>query len=174
MTAVTPATRHLTASAAVFDPDTRLYLVVHHLLTGQWQFPGGHLDPNETGDECAVREVLEETAVRCTLVREPAPLAPNGVNHPVPHAIVEFLAPANPDKGGVGEPEHRHIDLLYLAVADSATTTAGQADEVAGVRWLPVDQVTAADVRADVPPMVRSGWQVIARIFDPARRGEMS
>lgn len=170
MTPVTPDTRHLTASAAVFDPHARLYLVVHHLLTGRWQFPGGHLDPNETGDECAVREVLEETAVPCVLIREPSPSAPNGVDHPKPHAVVEFVAPANPGKGQSGEPEHRHIDLLYLAVADSTATTTGQPDEVAGVRWLPVDQVATADVRADVPPMVRSAWSIVAGIFDASAR----
>jgi len=30
---------------------------------GEWSFPGGHLEMNETPDECGKRELLEETGI---------------------------------------------------------------------------------------------------------------
>jgi 8-oxo-dGTP pyrophosphatase MutT (NUDIX family) len=154
---VTAATRHLTASAAVLDPDRRSVLVVHHILTGQWQLPGGHLDPDEDPADCAIREVLEETGVRA-LLHTPARLAvpvPGASRRHPPLMVAEHPAPADP---GWGEPAHSHIDLLYVAVADSAAATVAQAGEVTGVAWLPVDRLDPANVRADVPVVVPLAW----------------
>jgi 8-oxo-dGTP diphosphatase len=36
---------------------------------GGWQFPGGHLEYNETIEDCAMREVFEETGIRIREVR---------------------------------------------------------------------------------------------------------
>ena len=33
---------------------------------GEWSFPGGHLEINETIEECGKREVLEETGIHIT------------------------------------------------------------------------------------------------------------
>jgi 8-oxo-dGTP diphosphatase len=36
---------------------------------GTWAFPGGHLEFNESVEECAVREVFEETGIRIKNLR---------------------------------------------------------------------------------------------------------
>ena len=36
---------------------------------GDWTFPKGKLDPGETFEEAAIREVLEETGMTCRVVR---------------------------------------------------------------------------------------------------------
>lgn len=36
--------------------------------SGTWQFPGGHLEPFESVESCAVREVLEETGLTVRVV----------------------------------------------------------------------------------------------------------
>lgn len=41
--------------------------VVHRPLRVDWSFPKGKLEPGETLEECAVREVAEETGLRCRL-----------------------------------------------------------------------------------------------------------
>jgi 8-oxo-dGTP diphosphatase len=45
-------------------------VLVHRPAYDDWAFPKGKLDAGESEEEAAVREVEEETGLRCTLVRE--------------------------------------------------------------------------------------------------------
>jgi 8-oxo-dGTP pyrophosphatase MutT (NUDIX family)/catechol 2,3-dioxygenase-like lactoylglutathione lyase family enzyme len=45
-------------------------LLVHRPLYGDWTFPKGKAEPGESDEECAVREVEEETGLRCTIGEE--------------------------------------------------------------------------------------------------------
>lgn len=45
-------------------------LVVHRPAYDDWSFPKGKLEPGEGEEEAAVREVEEETGLRCRLDRE--------------------------------------------------------------------------------------------------------
>ena len=42
-------------------------LVVHRAQYDDWTFPKGKLEPGESDEECAAREVEEETGLRCEL-----------------------------------------------------------------------------------------------------------
>ena len=42
-------------------------LVVHRDRYDDWSFPKGKAEPGETDEDCAVREVEEETGLRCEL-----------------------------------------------------------------------------------------------------------
>ncbi len=45
-------------------------LLVHRPKYDDWTFPKGKAEDGETDEECALREVLEETGLRCALVSE--------------------------------------------------------------------------------------------------------
>jgi 8-oxo-dGTP pyrophosphatase MutT (NUDIX family) len=45
-------------------------LVVHRPAYDDWSFPKGKLEPGETEEDAAVREVEEETGLRCRLEHE--------------------------------------------------------------------------------------------------------
>jgi 8-oxo-dGTP diphosphatase len=45
-------------------------LLVHRPAYGDWTFPKGKADPGESDEDCAAREVAEETGLLCTLGRE--------------------------------------------------------------------------------------------------------
>lgn len=45
-------------------------LLVHRPRYRDWTLPKGKAEPGETDEQCAVREVEEETGLRCELVRD--------------------------------------------------------------------------------------------------------
>jgi 8-oxo-dGTP pyrophosphatase MutT (NUDIX family) len=45
-------------------------LVIHRKARGDWSFPKGKVEPGESEEECALREVEEETGLRCALGAE--------------------------------------------------------------------------------------------------------
>ena len=45
-------------------------LLVHRAQYDDWSFPKGKLEPGESWDECALREVAEETGLLCELGEE--------------------------------------------------------------------------------------------------------
>jgi 8-oxo-dGTP diphosphatase len=47
-----------------------MVVLVHRPRYDDWTFPKGKAHDGETDEECAVREVHEETGLRCTLVEE--------------------------------------------------------------------------------------------------------
>jgi 8-oxo-dGTP diphosphatase len=51
-------------------PADRQVLLVHRPRYDDWTFPKGKCDPGESDEDCALREVAEETSLECTLVQE--------------------------------------------------------------------------------------------------------
>lgn len=70
MTAGEPEIR--AAGGVVLDDRGRV-LVVHRPRYDDWSLPKGKLDAGETSEAAALREVEEETGVRCELGRELPP-----------------------------------------------------------------------------------------------------
>jgi 8-oxo-dGTP diphosphatase len=66
---VAPVTERIDAAGGVVEQDGRV-LLVHRPRYDDWTFPKGKLDPDETSEDAALREVEEETGVRCSLGRE--------------------------------------------------------------------------------------------------------
>jgi 8-oxo-dGTP pyrophosphatase MutT (NUDIX family) len=99
-------------TVAVFVVNNNRVLLHWHKKLQRWLPPGGHIEPNELPDEAAIRETLEETGVRITLIGyddyaesdgDPRRLCrPAGIQ-------LETIAPG-----------HEHIDLIYFAVGEPA------------------------------------------------------
>ena len=83
--------------------DDRILLHWHAKL-GRWLPPGGHIEPNELPDEAAIREVLEETGVRATLISSPL------IDINLPGQPRQLARPLGLQLADIG-PDHQHIDL---------------------------------------------------------------
>jgi 8-oxo-dGTP diphosphatase len=139
--------RHFTASAIVLDEMLEHVLLVHHNQIGKWLYPGGHVDPNQTPAEAAVREVEEETGVHASVVSDPLFAHPAVIAHAPPYAVLEM--DVRDSKVG----EHRHIDMVYVLRAISSELTA-QMEEVSAVRWVSIADVAGLDTPAELPALV--------------------
>lgn len=56
------------AGGVVFNDNGEVLLIRYPGKRGAWDFPKGHIDPGETVEITAVREVLEEGGVRAEIV----------------------------------------------------------------------------------------------------------
>jgi 8-oxo-dGTP pyrophosphatase MutT (NUDIX family) len=123
--AATAVKKESTASALVysrFAGGWRLCLIMHPRLA--MLLPaGGHVEPDETTAEAALREVAEETGLQeVRLLSPPAVPVPAGTPHipvPAPWWILEMQVSADRH-----EPRpHVHVDFIYVAVAEQRASS---------------------------------------------------
>ncbi|HET7747611.1 MAG TPA: NUDIX hydrolase [Vicinamibacteria bacterium] len=144
----TIAEGHLTGSAFVLSPDGSRVLLLHHRKLERWLQPGGHADPGETrGEDVALREAREETAIDGLALH---PGAPRPLDVDV-HRI--------PARGS--EPAHDHLDLRYLVTAPPEAALSWREDESRDLRWFPWVELAALDL----DPGLRRGLLKARRIL---------
>jgi 8-oxo-dGTP diphosphatase len=102
------------------DGDALLILLILDKY-GRWTLPKGHLEPGESEEQAAAREVIEETAVTGAL----GPLV----------ARIAYMVIKN------GRPRPKQVSFFLLQAA--AGHAAPQADEVAAAEWFAPDEALA-------------------------------
>jgi 8-oxo-dGTP diphosphatase len=138
-------TRHFTASAVVLN-DADEVLLIHHNKIGLWLYPGGHVDPNETPAEAAIREVAEETGIQAQVLGEIGFTHPAVQGHVPPWTVIEM------DVTDTKDGQHRHIDFVYVCRASSGKLIA-QREEVNDARWVPVSEIAQLPTPAELPEL---------------------
>ena len=78
---------------------------------GCWAFPGGFMNMDETTEQCAIRELEEETGLKVSKV----------------HQIGAY---SKVDR----DPRGRTVTVAYLAIVDVSMTVKGQ-DDAANAEW---------------------------------------
>ncbi|WP_326613257.1 NUDIX domain-containing protein [Streptomyces scopuliridis] len=109
-------------SAIVFDDDGRV-LLGRRVDTGGWSIIGGIPEPGEQPAVTAVREVYEETAVRCVAERV---------------VLVQALKPVTYPNGD----ECQYMDITFRCRAVGGEARVND-DESLDVGWFPVDALPA-------------------------------
>ncbi|MFF1418648.1 NUDIX domain-containing protein [Streptomyces sp. NPDC058280] len=111
-------------TAVVFDDDGRV-LLVRRADNGAWTLVGGIPEPGEQPAVAAVREVYEETAVRCTPERVVVVQALDAVQYP------------NQDRC-------QYMDITFLCRATGGEARVND-DESVEVGWFPPDGLPGLD-----------------------------
>jgi 8-oxo-dGTP diphosphatase len=98
---------------------------------GCWAFPGGFMNMDETTEQCAIRELEEETGLRVSDI----------------HQIGAY---SKVDR----DPRGRTITVAYLAFVDEPIVVTGK-DDAAKAEWFPLSALPElafdhADIMADV------------------------
>lgn len=81
---------------------------------GCWAFPGGFMNMDETAEQCAVRELEEETGLKVTEIKQ-------------------IGAYSKVDR----DPRGRTVTVAYLVVIDKAEAVKG-GDDAAKAQWFPI------------------------------------
>ena len=82
---------------------------------GCWAFPGGFTNMDETMEQCAIRELEEETGLKVS-------------------ELMQIGAYSKVDR----DPRGRTITVAYLIVIDAPVAVTGQ-DDAAKAKWFPID-----------------------------------
>lgn len=82
---------------------------------GCWAFPGGFMNMDETTEQCAIRELEEETGLKVS-------------------DLQQIGAYSKVDR----DPRGRTITVAYLAIVDAPVAVIGQ-DDAAKAQWFPID-----------------------------------
>ena len=96
------------------EPQVLLIQRGNEPFKGCWAFPGGFMNMNETTEQCAVRELEEETGLK--------------VNE-----VWQIGAYSKIDR----DPRGRTITVAYLAVVEAPEKVEGQ-DDAAKAEWFPL------------------------------------
>jgi 8-oxo-dGTP pyrophosphatase MutT (NUDIX family) len=81
-------------------------LIVHRVRHDDWSIPKGATAPGESVQECAVREVREETGLRCRLGQEIHSVVYRDRNNRAKHVRFWHMTPVGP----AGEPDPAEVD----------------------------------------------------------------
>ena len=82
---------------------------------GCWAFPGGFMNMDETTEQCATRELEEETGLKVSELHQ-----------------IDAYSKVDRD------PRGRTITVAYLAIVDATIAVTGQ-DDAAKAQWFPID-----------------------------------
>ena len=120
--------RHFCASVFIINPDDKKILLIMHRKNNRWTQPGGHIEDDETPEECALREAYEETGLKVRLLGDRFPRED------------DFIRPLGIQKNRQANGD-LHIDIIYAAVPSYDIEPKINLVEETAVQWFSRDEL---------------------------------
>lgn len=146
--------REFTATVYIIK-DEKVILIYHRKLR-KWLPPGGHVEPNETPSEAAIREALEETGFHIDLLMDEHITIDNWNAKSIARPLLCLLEEI-PEYNN--HPAHQHMDFVFAAKPVSQTDT----QETQEWRWFSLDEIRGMETDVDVFTETKN---VVAMIFN--------
>lgn len=111
----------LTADIVIFSEDRTEVVLIQRKnepYKGHWAFPGGFMDMDETLEQCAVRELEEETSIKVDSLRQ-------------------LGAFSDIDR----DPRGRTITVAYYGIVDKSHCPIKAQDDAAAVGWFRINEL---------------------------------
>jgi 8-oxo-dGTP diphosphatase len=112
---------------------------------GCWAFPGGFMNMDETTEQCAIRELEEETGLKVATI----------------HQIGAY---SKVDR----DPRGRTITVAYLAIVDEPIAVTGQ-DDAAKAEWFPLSALP--ELAFDHADIMQDAIRLYHQIENPLLHG---
>lgn len=125
--------KHFCVSVYVYDENEKKVLLVKHKKMGLWVQPGGHVEPNESMEEAAVREVYEETGLKVELLGN---RVPRDCDYILPLAIQKNMV----------KDDHIHMDFVYVARVIGNNELVQNVEETDGIKWYSLDEINDSNL----------------------------
>ncbi len=125
---------------------------------GRWTFPKGHLEPNETPEEAALREIAEETGLDLPQLTIKTELGELNYWFTSSFARDQHKKPAQTAHGKTSsEPVliHKYV-TYYLVEAPADSQLTPQEGEVEAIEWVPVSQISEWNEYDDNKELIKS------------------
>ena len=118
----------------VVHTDTEVLMIKrkNNPFAGHWALPGGFIDPGETPEQAAIRELAEEAGLHVTTA----------------NLIGEFREPGRDPRM-----EHTWSWAYSLHIQDRAETTAG--DDASQAEWIPIKQLNKLKLAFDHADIIK-------------------
>lgn len=128
-------------TSTVYIVEAGRTLLIYHKKFKKWLPPGGHLHPNETPSEAALREAKEETGLEIELFQQENVWIDrwNAKSIPRPYMCLLEEIPAVGDQAA-----HRHIDMIFLARPTGGNEEINS-HETEGLQWFSLEEVESLE-----------------------------
>ena len=133
-------------TATVYIIENEKVLLIYHKKLKKWLPPGGHIDPNETPSEAAIREAREETGLTIELIKQENIWIDrwNAKSIERPYLCLLEEIPAHGSHAA-----HQHIDMIFIGRPVDGEIVENQI-ETDGIRWFSLHEVEQLHYDVDI------------------------
>jgi len=139
-----PMQREFTATVHIIEEGR--VLLIHHRKFGKWMPPGGHIEPNETPAEAAIREAKEETGLDIVLQAQENVWIERSNARSMPRPYMCLLEEVPPQGS---RPHHQHMDMIFVGTPVGGALKQNH-EETEGVRWWSLDELEKLTPDVDI------------------------
>ncbi len=148
------------SSVYIYNKKTNKFLLIYHKKFLKWLPPGGHVNPDESSYNAAIREVKEELGidVKLTLLTLKDNNIFTSIDYLYPPVSEEFCVVEEFIEENEYREAHFHLDHIYIALIDEDTKILINDNEIVDYKWFSVNEIQELDTFDNV--------KIVSRLID--------